>query len=87
MVVLPVGVACPSRPHPLAPSPAPSLPPSPGEGERFVKVSQEPGEDQVQKKVLEIVAKQTGYPLEMLALDLDMEADLGIDTVKEHPPG
>ena len=33
--------------------------------------------------MLEIVAAQTGYPLEMLELDLDMEADLGIDTVKQ----
>ena len=34
-------------------------------------------------KVLAIVAEQTGYPPEMLDLDLDMEADLGIDTVKQ----
>ncbi|MBK9055215.1 MAG: hypothetical protein IPL78_31255 [Chloroflexi bacterium] len=32
---------------------------------------------------MEIVAAQTGYPVEMLELDLDMEADLGIDTVKQ----
>ena len=35
------------------------------------------------EKVLAIVAEQTGYPQEMLELDLDMEADLGIDTVKQ----
>ncbi|MGI9648276.1 MAG: SDR family NAD(P)-dependent oxidoreductase, partial [Acidimicrobiia bacterium] len=28
-------------------------------------------------------AVQTGYPVEMLELDLDLEADLGIDTVKQ----
>jgi len=39
--------------------------------------------DAVQAKVMEIVAEQTGYPVEMLELDLDMEADLGIDTVKQ----
>ena len=33
--------------------------------------------------VLEIVAAQTGYPADMLDLDLDLEADLGIDTVKQ----
>jgi NAD(P)-dependent dehydrogenase (short-subunit alcohol dehydrogenase family) len=33
--------------------------------------------------VLEIVAEKTGYPAEMLDLDLDLEADLGIDTVKQ----
>jgi 3-oxoacyl-(acyl-carrier-protein) synthase/acyl carrier protein/NAD(P)-dependent dehydrogenase (short-subunit alcohol dehydrogenase family) len=39
--------------------------------------------DQVAGKVLAIVAGQTGYPVEMLDLDLDLEADLGIDTVKQ----
>ena len=33
--------------------------------------------------MLEIVAAQTGYPTEMLDMDLDLEADLGIDTVKQ----
>jgi NAD(P)-dependent dehydrogenase (short-subunit alcohol dehydrogenase family) len=39
--------------------------------------------DPVAEKVLELVAAKTGYPREMLALDLDLEADLGIDTVKQ----
>ncbi|MFN8450565.1 MAG: phosphopantetheine-binding protein [Anaerolineae bacterium] len=33
--------------------------------------------------MLAIVSEATGYPVEMLELDLDMEADLGIDTVKQ----
>ena len=37
----------------------------------------------IEEKVLEIVSNQTGYPRDMLELDLDMEADLGIDTVKQ----
>jgi NAD(P)-dependent dehydrogenase (short-subunit alcohol dehydrogenase family)/acyl carrier protein len=37
----------------------------------------------VAEQVLAIVAEKTGYPQEMLDLDLDMEADLGIDTVKQ----
>jgi acyl transferase domain-containing protein len=32
--------------------------------------------------LLEIVADRTGYPAEMLALDADLEADLGIDSIK-----
>ena len=40
-------------------------------------------DDAIQEKVLEIVAEKTGYPKEMLDLDLDLEADLGIDTVKQ----
>jgi malonyl CoA-acyl carrier protein transacylase len=39
--------------------------------------------DPVREKVLAIVAEQTGYPPDMLELDLDLEADLGIDTVKQ----
>ncbi len=32
--------------------------------------------------LLEIVSEKTGYPAEMLELDMDMEADLGIDSIK-----
>lgn len=37
----------------------------------------------VEEFVLGIVSEKTGYPREMLDLDLDLEADLGIDTVKQ----
>ena len=40
-------------------------------------------EDSIKEKVLEIVTQKTGYPKDMLDLDLDLEADLGIDTVKQ----
>ena len=33
--------------------------------------------------VVGIVAELTGYPAELLDLDLDLEADLGVDTVKQ----
>ena len=33
--------------------------------------------------VLALVAEQTGYPPDLLDLELDLEADLGIDTVKQ----
>ncbi|PTO93450.1 beta-ketoacyl synthase [Vibrio sp. 10N.286.48.B8] len=36
----------------------------------------------VQKTMLEVVAEKTGYPTEMLDLAMDMEADLGIDSIK-----
>jgi malonyl CoA-acyl carrier protein transacylase len=39
--------------------------------------------DAVLKQVVQMVAAKTGYPAEMLEPDLDMEADLGIDTVKQ----
>ena len=40
-------------------------------------------EEDVKTTVLNIIAEKTGYPQDMLDLDLDMEADLGIDTVKQ----
>src|SRR5690554_2047681 len=32
--------------------------------------------------MLDVVADKTGYPVEMLELEMDMEADLGIDSIK-----
>jgi len=37
----------------------------------------------IQKSILEVVSEITGYPSEMLELDMEIEADLGIDTVKQ----
>ncbi|MBD2385090.1 type I polyketide synthase [Cylindrospermum sp. FACHB-282] len=34
------------------------------------------------KNLLAITSEKTGYPVEMLELDMDMEADLGIDSIK-----
>jgi NAD(P)-dependent dehydrogenase (short-subunit alcohol dehydrogenase family) len=45
--------------------------------------SQLASDDAIKEKVLEIVAEKTGYPKDMLDLDLDLEADLGVDTVKQ----
>uniref|UniRef100_Q022P4 Beta-ketoacyl synthase n=1 Tax=Solibacter usitatus (strain Ellin6076) TaxID=234267 RepID=Q022P4_SOLUE len=42
-----------------------------------------PPDDGVQEKVLALVVEKTGYPKDMLDLDLDLEADLGVDTVKQ----
>ncbi|HEY7864521.1 MAG TPA: SDR family NAD(P)-dependent oxidoreductase, partial [Psychromonas sp.] len=36
----------------------------------------------VQTVMLDVVADKTGYPVEMLELAMDMEADLGIDSIK-----
>lgn len=33
-------------------------------------------------KLLAVVAEKTGYPLEMLNLDMDWESDLGVDSIK-----
>jgi NAD(P)-dependent dehydrogenase (short-subunit alcohol dehydrogenase family)/acyl carrier protein len=64
--------AVPSSPTVSEPS-APALP----------VAAQAATDDSIKEKVLEIVAEKTGYPKDMLDLDLDLEADLGVDTVKQ----
>jgi len=59
-----------------APVPTPAPAPTP-------VVTNAPAGDNVLDKVLGIVAEKTGYPRDMLDPDLDLEADLGIDTVKQ----
>ncbi len=34
------------------------------------------------KNLLAITSEKTGYPIEMLEFEMDMEADLGIDSIK-----
>jgi NAD(P)-dependent dehydrogenase (short-subunit alcohol dehydrogenase family)/acyl carrier protein len=68
----PVAGPLPSTPSVAAPVPSTAVPAAPAISEESIK-----------DKVLEIVAEKTGYPKEMLDLDLDLEADLGIDTVKQ----
>ncbi len=53
-------------------APAPSAPAATGHAD-----------EDVLAKVTAVIAEKTGYPEEMLEADLDMEADLGIDTVKQ----
>lgn len=70
-----------SRPMALSPTlratplPAPVVAPAP--------VASESTADPVKDQVLNLVAAKTGYPADMLDLDLDLEADLGVDTVKQ----
>ncbi|UGQ15271.1 SDR family NAD(P)-dependent oxidoreductase [Yinghuangia sp. ASG 101] len=69
-----------STPAPASPAPADPAP-SPIDGEQVA---------------LSIVAELTGYPVEMLTADMDLEVDLGVDSIKrvqiltrlrEHFPG
>ena len=36
----------------------------------------------VEKELIRVVSEKTGYPADLLTLDADMEADLGIDSIK-----
>ncbi len=85
----------PERTEPLPVQSAPPVPIAPAsEAERVqappasqAPVSQDdPGTEWTREKItsrlVSIVGERTGYPAEMLGLDLDMEADLGIDSIK-----
>ncbi|HLA40361.1 MAG TPA: beta-ketoacyl synthase N-terminal-like domain-containing protein, partial [Candidatus Glassbacteria bacterium] len=41
-----------------------------------------PAASLLQNTLLEVVAEKTGYPVEMLNLQMDLDADLGIDSIK-----
>ena len=65
------------------PTPVTAVPPEPATAVEAEIAVASPTADSIKAKVLEIVAEKTGYPQDMLDLDLDLEADLGIDTVKQ----
>ncbi len=67
----------PVSPTVLAQVPVAPEPPSPSVPDASISAAS------IKEKVLDIVAEKTGYPKDMLDPDLDLEADLGIDTVKQ----
>ena len=76
-----IGFVHESRPDLAAVAPAPSAPvaaPALAEAPESSASA-----DPVAGQVLALVSEKTGYPPDMLDLDLDLEADLGIDTVKQ----
>jgi acyl transferase domain-containing protein/NADP-dependent 3-hydroxy acid dehydrogenase YdfG len=83
--VVDTGAPVPAPSAPVAapaqkPVPAPAQEPAPP---AEVPVAPAPVGDEVVDVVVGTVAELTGYPRELLDLDLDLEADLGVDTVKQ----
>ena len=87
----------PPAPPAYAPPPvvlAPASMPAPGNGNGngngtgngnggAVEVRTEPlNTEEARAMLLAVVAEKTGYPEEILAMDMDLEADLGIDSIK-----
>ncbi|HIF40556.1 MAG TPA: SDR family NAD(P)-dependent oxidoreductase [Planctomycetes bacterium] len=68
-----------SRPDVKAEAAAPPGPPPPVES---VDEAAEEPTLALDQELLRIVSERTGYPEDMLDLDLDLEADLGIDSIK-----
>jgi acyl transferase domain-containing protein/acyl carrier protein len=63
---VPVDYAAPPPPVPPAPPTAPTA----------------PSLEAVTRSLLDVVADKTGYPVDTLELTMDLEADLGIDSIK-----
>jgi acyl transferase domain-containing protein/NAD(P)H-dependent flavin oxidoreductase YrpB (nitropropane dioxygenase family) len=71
----------PAPPAPAAPAAAAAVPiaePAPAAQAGAATM----GRAQIQERLLEIVSERTGYPVDMLGLDADLEGDLGIDSIK-----
>jgi acyl transferase domain-containing protein len=66
------GAATPGAATPATASPPVSTGPSLGG----------PSSDELARTLLEVVADKTGYPAETLELDMSLDADLGIDSIK-----
>ncbi len=78
----PQAVAAP-RPAPVqAPAPPPPAPaPAPAPAPVAAAPAAAPAQASADT-VLAIIAEKTGYPVEALAAEMDLEADLGIDSIK-----
>ena len=76
-VLPPPVVPVASPPAPVVRVPAP--PPPPVEAPRLAPASDD---KRIEKVLLEVIAEKTGYPSEMLELDMALDADLGIDSIK-----
>ncbi|MGH3965972.1 MAG: beta-ketoacyl synthase N-terminal-like domain-containing protein, partial [Pseudonocardiaceae bacterium] len=77
----------------VAATPALAQPPTPtgselngakptGDGPTPPAPAAAPDADQIARELVRLAADRTGYPPEMLDLDADLEADLGIDSIK-----
>lgn len=69
----PVAVAAPA---PVAPAPVPVA------VAVVAAPAGRPSKDEITVKLVALVSQRTGYPPEMLGLDLDLEGDLGVDSIK-----
>ncbi len=67
---------------PPAPTPAPARTAAAVQAVTVAPAAPAAPERDLTQVFLEIVSEKTGYPIEMLELDMDMEADLGIDSIK-----
>ena len=75
----------PSAPVARLTSPTPAIAPVPAEAPTRTPAAPIPAradDGRIEKTLLGVVAEKTGYPAEMLNLEMSLDADLGIDSIK-----
>jgi acyl transferase domain-containing protein/phosphopantetheinyl transferase len=76
------GVAAPVSPQPEMPRPVAPVEHSPVQTPQTIAPAARPVAVDLQRLLVELVSERTGYPSESIGLGLDLEADLGIDSIK-----
>jgi len=71
----------PAPAPPVAPQPAPSVAVAPAP-EPAPAPTAAPVSGRITEVLLAVIAEKTGYPVDMLDLDMSLDADLGIDSIK-----
>ncbi len=66
----------------LAPTAGPASAPAPAQAPVVPSIRETPLPRELEPVLVGIVAERTGYPTDMLNLDANLEADLGIDSIK-----
>ena len=82
-----VPTSVPSAPAPVAPSRPVAIPvvtpePTTSTPEPAEAIASPSASDLLTKTLLAVVSEKTGYPQDMLELDMSLDADLGIDSIK-----
>ncbi|MDY6822584.1 MAG: SDR family oxidoreductase [Thermodesulfobacteriota bacterium] len=76
----------PASPSPAAAPPSPEPSPEPVPAMAEIPATPAAGSNvdagRIETAMLDIVSRVTGYPVDMLTLDMDIENDLGIDSIK-----
>ncbi|MBQ9875109.1 MAG: hypothetical protein IJM30_11680, partial [Thermoguttaceae bacterium] len=78
-----------AKPKPVAPKPAPVAPPRPvapvakPAPKPTAPAASAPSRGELENFLINFVVEQTGYPREVVDLDANLEADLGIDSIKK----
>jgi acyl transferase domain-containing protein/NAD(P)H-dependent flavin oxidoreductase YrpB (nitropropane dioxygenase family) len=78
-VAIAAAAAAAPAPAPVQASPVPAAVAAPAP---VIETAPALTREDMTSRLVELVSQRTGYPADMLGLDLDLEADLGVDSIK-----